>query len=137
MASRSNAVGGTPRKASSPHSERWARRGPPHWLMRQGVGREGGSYLQVGDFRPGLLGVSLSHLALVCGKCSQNLLLLLLGHLEEVKRSAKFSRDFVELGGRDLQFAMGFFQAKRSTARFRGCILLRAAGNVADPQGAH
>src|SRR5215211_3149475 len=72
----------------------------------------------------GLLRVSLSHLALVCGKCSQNLLLLLLGHFEEVKRSPKFSRHFVELGGRDLQFAMGFFQAERSTAWFRTCILL-------------
>src|SRR6188472_3041472 len=32
---------------------------------------------------------------------------------------------------------MCFFQAKRSTARFRGCILLRPTGNIADPQGAH
>jgi hypothetical protein len=56
-----------------------------------------------------LLGVSLSHLALVCGKCSQNLLLLPLGHLEEVKRSPEFSRDFIELGRRDLEFAMGLF----------------------------
>ena len=59
--------------------------------------------LRVGDSPPRrLLRVSPSHLALVCGKCSQNLLLLPLGHLEEVKRSPKFSRDFVELGGRDL-----------------------------------
>jgi hypothetical protein len=33
-----------------------------------------------------LLGVSLSHLALVCGECSQNFLLLRLEYLEEVKR---------------------------------------------------
>jgi len=45
-------------------------------------------------------------------------------HLEEVQRSPKFSRDFVELGGRDLQLAMGFFQAERSAAWFGGCILL-------------
>ena len=81
-----------------------------------------------------LLGVALSHLACVRGKCSQNLLLLLLGHLEEVERSPKFSRDFVELGGRDLQFAVSFFQAERSTAWFRSCILLRSTGNVADPR---
>jgi hypothetical protein len=45
------------------------------------------------------------------GKCSQNLLLLPVGHLEVVKRSPELSRDFIELGGRDLQFAVGFFQA--------------------------
>src|SRR5512132_3080647 len=32
---------------------------------------------------------------------------------------------------------MSFFQAERSTACFRGCILLGSTGNVADPQGAH
>jgi hypothetical protein len=32
---------------------------------------------------------------------------------------------------------MCFFQAKRSTARFRGCILLGPAGNLADPEGPH
>src|SRR5439155_23754545 len=84
-----------------------------------------------------LLGASLSHLSLVCRKCGQNLPLLLLGHLEEVKRSPKFSRDFIELGRRDLQFAMGLFEAKGSTAHLRGCILLGATGNVADPEGAH
>jgi hypothetical protein len=73
----------------------------------------------------------------VCSKCSQNLLLLPLGHLEEIKRPPKFSRDFVELAGRDLQLAMGFLQAERSTAWFRGCILLGSTGNLADPQGAH
>jgi len=51
--------------------------------------------------------VSLSHLALVCGKRSQNLLLFAVRHLEEVKCSPKLSRDFIELGGRNLQFAMG------------------------------
>jgi hypothetical protein len=60
-----------------------------------------------------------------------------LGHLEEVKRPSKFRRDFIELGGRDLQVAMGFFQAERSTSWFRACILLGAAGNGADPQRAH
>jgi hypothetical protein len=60
-----------------------------------------GSCPPVGISAAGLLG-ALSHLALVCGKCSQNLVLLTLGHLEEVKRSPKFSRDFVELGGSDL-----------------------------------
>jgi len=57
--------------------------------------------------------------------------------LEEVERSPKFRRDFIENGGRDLQLAMGFFQAERSTARFRGCIVLRSTGNVANPQGSH
>jgi hypothetical protein len=66
-------------------------------------------------------------------ECSQDLLLLPLGHLEEVKRSSKFSRDFIELGWRDLQIAVGLFQAKRSAARFRGCVLLGSTGNVADP----
>src|SRR6266508_4769452 len=60
-------------------------------------------------------GVSLGHLALVCGECGQDLLLLRLGDFEDVKRSSEFSRDFVELGGRDLQFAMGFFQDRKST----------------------
>src|SRR5215216_958397 len=84
-----------------------------------------------------LLRVSLRHLPIVCRKSTQNLLLFPLGHLEEVKRSPEFGRDFIELGGRDLQFAVGFFQAERSSARFGGRILLGSAGNVADPQGAH
>jgi hypothetical protein len=42
---------------------------------------------------------------LCAAKFGQNLLLLRLRHLEEVERSPKFSRDFVGLGGRDLQFA--------------------------------
>ena len=46
-----------------------------------------------------LLRVTLSHLVLVCGKCSQNLSLLALGHVEGVERSPKFGRDFIELGG--------------------------------------
>jgi hypothetical protein len=54
------------------------------------------------------LEVSLSHLALVGGKCTENLFLLALGHREEVKRSSKFSRDLIEFGGRDLQFAVGW-----------------------------
>jgi hypothetical protein len=54
----------------------------------------------------------------VCGKCGQNLLLLLLGHLEEVECSPAFSRDFVELGRRDSQFAMGFFQTERVSPGF-------------------
>jgi hypothetical protein len=45
-----------------------------------------------------LAGVSLGHLALVCGKCSENLVLLLRQHLEEVERSTELSCDFVELG---------------------------------------
>jgi hypothetical protein len=55
------------------------------------------------------LTVSLRHLALVCGKCRQHFLLLPLGYLKEVERSPKLRRDFIELGGRDLQLAMGFF----------------------------
>ena len=91
-----------------------------------------------GGFRTeALLRVALSHLALVCGKRSQNLPFLLLGHVEVVERSPKLSRDFVEDGGRDLQRPMGFFQAERSTARFRACIALGAARNVADPECAH
>ena len=53
--------------------------------------------------------VALRHLTLMSGKGSENLALLALRPLEDVKRSPKFSRDFVELSGRDLQFAMGFF----------------------------
>src|SRR5262249_50554757 len=64
-------------------------------------------------------------------------LLLPLGHLEVVERSRKLARDCVELGRRDLQSAMDFFQAERSSALFRSGVLLRSAGNVADPQGAH
>jgi hypothetical protein len=42
-----------------------------------------GMAIRVADLGPELLGVSLSHLALVCGKCSQNLRFLPLGHLEK------------------------------------------------------
>jgi hypothetical protein len=55
-------------------------------------------------------------------------------HLEEVKPSPKFGRDFIELGGRDFQLAVGFFQAKRSTARFVAAYCWKSTGNVADPQ---
>src|SRR5439155_1508032 len=104
------------------------------YLFRQSdCGGEDGSCPPSCRPPPGLVGVSLGHLALVCGKSSQNLPFLLLGHLEEVKRSPKFRRDLVELGGRDLQLAMGFFQAEISAAWFRCCILLRSTGNVADP----
>jgi hypothetical protein len=48
----------------------------------------------------------------VCGKCGQNFLLLRSWHLEEVKRSPKLSCDFIELGGRDLQLAVGLFEAR-------------------------
>src|SRR5438034_83915 len=99
----------------------------PQYLFRQpDRGGEDGSFPPSCWPPPALLGVSLSHLALVCGKCSQHLPFLPLGHLEEVQRSPKFSRDFVELGGRDLQLAMSFFQAERSTAWLRGGILLGA-----------
>src|SRR5262245_49966839 len=85
----------------------------------------------------GLLGVALSHLALVCGKCSQHLSFLPFGHVEVVEGSPKLSCDFIEDCGRDLQPAMGFFQAERSAARLRGRIVMRSSGNVADPEGAH
>jgi len=62
----------------------------------------------------------------VSGEGSQHLFLLRRRHLEEVKRSPKFGCDFVELAGRDLQFAMGFFQAEMSAARLRSepCLAL-------------
>jgi hypothetical protein len=85
----------------------------------------------------GLLRVALSHLALVRCKRGENLCLLALRDLEDVKRSPEFSRDFVELSGRDVQFAMGFFQAERGAAWLCRRILLRAAGNFTDPQSAH
>jgi hypothetical protein len=72
--------------------------------------------LQVVPPRPRLLRVALRHLAFVGGKCSENLPLLPLGDVEEVKRSPKFSRNLVELGGRDLQLAMSFLQAERRAA---------------------
>jgi hypothetical protein len=51
-----------------------------------------------------LLGVSPGYLVFVRGECAQNLPLLPLGHLEDVKRSRELSRDFVELGGRDFSW---------------------------------
>ena len=80
-----------------------------------------------------LLGGSPGHLVFVRGEGAQNLPLLPLGHLEDVKRSRELSRDFVELGGRDLQLAVRFLQAERSATRYRGDVVLRATGNVADP----
>jgi hypothetical protein len=53
----------------------------------------------------------------VRGECRQDLLLLLVWHLEKVKSSAKFGSALIELGGRDLQFAMRLFQVERSIAR--------------------
>jgi hypothetical protein len=57
----------------------------------------------------GYLGVSLSHLVFVRGECSQELPLLPFGRPEVVKRSREFSRDLVDLGGRDLQPAPAAF----------------------------
>ena len=82
-----------------------------------------------------LLGVTLSHFTLVRGECRQDLLLLLVWHLEKVKSSAKFGSDLIELGGRDLQFAMRLVQAERSFARFRSGILLRGHPQRCRPTG--
>src|SRR5512146_430228 len=84
-----------------------------------------------------LLRVALGHLALVCRERSQDFPFLLVGHFEGVERSSELGRHLVELGGRDLQLAMGFFQAERCAAWFRGCVVLGSAGDVADPEGAH
>src|SRR5436190_11283539 len=65
---------------------------------------------------PQCLAGSLRDLVLVCGERSQNLLLFPLGDLEGVESSRELSRDFVELGGRDPEFAVGFFQAQQSAA---------------------
>lgn len=66
-------------------------------------------------------------------KRSKNFFLFLSGHLGEIKCSPKFGRDFIELGGRNFQVAMGFFQSNRSAAWFRGCILEGPTRNVANP----
>jgi hypothetical protein len=81
--------------------------------------------------------VALRHLTFVRGKCGQDFSPLPLGHVEVVKRSRKLSRHFVENVGRDLQGAMGFFQAKVCFAGLRGCVDLGAAGDVADSERAH
>src|SRR5262249_34384204 len=73
-----------------------------------------------------LLGVARSHLVFMCGKRSQYLPFLAPRHVEMVERSAKFSRDFIENLGRDLQRAVRFLQAERRASRLRGCIVLRA-----------
>jgi hypothetical protein len=52
---------------------------------------------------------SLSHLALVCPEGSQKLLLLLLGHADEVKGAPKLGRYLVEFLGSDSELAMCFF----------------------------
>ena len=67
------------------------------------------------------------------GKCSQDLSCLLVGDLEDAKRSAKFCGNFIELRGRNLELAVGDFQANGSAARFCGGILEGAAGDIADP----
>ena len=61
-----------------------------------GAAKDSASYMEPADkavavFRgsvssaSGLLGVSLSHLALVCGKCGQNLAFLRFGHVEVIE----------------------------------------------------
>src|SRR4051794_3167042 len=84
-----------------------------------------------------LLQVALGHLAFVATKCRQDLALLALGDHEVVKRSPKLSRDLIEDRWRDLQVAMGFFEAEISAARLRGRIDLWPAGDGAHPQRAH
>jgi hypothetical protein len=54
-----------------------------------------------------------------------------------LQSSPKFGRHIIELGGRDLQFAMRCFQTNGSTAWFRGCILEGSTRNAGDPQRAH
>jgi len=43
----------------------------------------------------------------MCGEGREKLVLLALGHLEEVERSSELSRDLIELGRRNLQLADG------------------------------
>ena len=52
-----------------------------------------------------------SDFALVCRKRSQYFRLLPLGNLDEVESTPKFSCDFIELLGRDPEFAVGLFQS--------------------------
>src|SRR6266542_2975878 len=81
--------------------------------------------------------VSLSHLALVRRKRGKYLLLLLLGHLEGIKRATKFGGHLIELCGRNLELAMGFLQAKDCAPWSRRRKFEGSTRNVADPQGAH
>ena len=45
----------------------------------------------------------------MCRERTQNLFLLPLRHFEVVERTGKFSSNFVELLGRNLELTMGFF----------------------------
>ena len=76
-------------------------------------------------------GASTGRAAAGGGKGSQNLVFLLLGHLEEVERSPKFSCDLVELGRRDLQLAMRLFQVEGGAAGLGSRISLAATGRRA------
>jgi hypothetical protein len=56
--------------------------------------------------------VSLSHLILVRRERTENLLLLPLGHVEEVQSASELGRDLIELRRRDPEVAMRFLQAE-------------------------
>src|SRR6266511_1197588 len=68
---------------------------------------------------------------------SEHLVLLGLGHFDEIAAAPKLSRNLVELLGRDAQLAMGLLEAEGCASRSRGRELEGPAGDVADPQGAH
>jgi hypothetical protein len=90
--------------------ERWNPSAP--WLLRS-ISKAGAGHLGpaagpmtrllssgVREFLlPGLLLVSLDHLAFVCGECGKNLPFLGLGHVEVLKRSPKLSRDSSKIAG--------------------------------------
>ena len=73
----------------------------------------------------------------LCRKSSQNLAILALGHLSEVKRAPKLSRDLIELLGGDVECSMRFLQANRSTPRLSCRVFQGSTRDVADPQAAH
>jgi hypothetical protein len=60
--------------------------------------------------------VPLGHLVLVRGERCENLLLLLLGHVQGVHGAPEFGRDLVELRWRDVQVAMGFLETQVGAA---------------------
>ena len=80
---------------------------------------------------------SFGDLALVCGERGQHFLLLPLGHLDSVESAPEFSRDFIELLGRDPELPVGFFQAEHRAPGPCRREFERSARHVADPQGAH
>ena len=95
---------------------------------------EGGGSLQP---RLGRSRVSLGHFVLCAENAASTSSFSCWATLKKSRVRSSSAANFVELVGRNREFAVSLLQAERGAPSFRRRVLEGSAGNVAHPQGAH